>query len=147
MDTVPSPPPESPPAGPDTDSAVAEAPSYRQVIDVGLEMPRAPPVMVSQLLGSSVSLSVPKSLRSVPMAVTPPRDAANLRGWLQLDVHIPPGVVAKVPHTAPTVSAGMAGAAVTGPLGLDVPFAHSKCTGRDRVVPMAEFGGIGLDLE
>lgn len=63
MGILPPRPPEAPPALPVPDHVVSEPPPAPQVIDVRPEAPRAPLVVVSQPLGSSVSLHVPTGLR------------------------------------------------------------------------------------
>lgn len=81
------------------------------------------------------------------MPVAHPSDAVIPRGSLQLRVRIPPVLVSIPPPTAPTVSAGMLSAHFTGALGLDAPFAQTQRTYCDRVVPLAYFGVVVLDLK
>lgn len=66
-----------------------------------------------------------------PLRTVTPRD------WLQLNIQIPPAVVAIVPPVRP---AEMSGAPITGALGSHVPFAQSQRTERSSVILLAEFG-------
>lgn len=63
MDIVPPPTPEARPVRPIPDAAVHEAPCASQVIDVRPEALSVPPVVVSEPLGTSVSLPGSTGLR------------------------------------------------------------------------------------
>lgn len=83
----------------------------------------------------------------VPTPFEFPPGAQTSRGPLLIFVQIQLGVVAIVPPVTPAVSAGIHGSHVTGALVPNAPSAQSQLTGSDRVVPLTEFGGIGVDLE
>lgn len=117
------------------------------MIDVRPKAPRVPPVVVSKPSGTSVFLRVPTGLRSVRMPGVAPSGEVTTRDAVQLVMQIPPGVFAILPPAAPADYAAIPGAPVTGVLGSHAPFAQSQPSECDRVIPLAEFGGIRINLE
>lgn len=147
MGVVPPPPAGEPHARPVPADAVLETPPAPERIDLRREAPRIPLLVVFQTSGVSVSFRVTTGLLSDTIPAVSASGAVTLRDAHRLDVHIPPGFVAIVAPGAPVASMAITSAPLTGALGLNAPFDQSKYSERDRVVLLAEFGGIRINRE